>query len=218
MKQICRDELKEIDKRISSLENSSKRIDDLESGNSAGGFGNGGFRKEEILDVVVKGYKEKKAKDVLMAEIENMVKMIMGETHDIGINVPDDPCNHGILSFENNTKKLEFYKKVGEKGDMLDDNISFTNKLSWSDRVIEKQLGFIKYHLMKHYNKNVNAVKIYWRKRLVEMEGKKVASYSHESDSWVFYKSAKIVEPKVKESMDLWLAKREKTDPPSESE
>ena len=173
-------------------------------------------RKDQILEVVVKGFKE--AKDVLMIELENIVKTIMGNTRNIIIDVPDDPCNHGILTFEDNTKKLDFYKKVEEKGDELDDNISFTNKVSWSDRVVEKKLGFIKFHLMAQFKKNVNAVKIYWRKRLVEMDGKKVASYNHENDEWVFYKSAKLVESKVKDSMDLWLSKRETNDPPSESE
>jgi hypothetical protein len=209
VKQICRDELKEMDKRISDLE---------QSRSSGIPMKNSGPRKEEILDVVVKGFKEKQKKDAHLAEIENMVKMIMGDAHNIVINVPDDPCNHGILSFEDNTKKLEFYQKVEEKGDELDDNISFTNKVSWSDRVVEKKLGFIKFHLMAQFKKNVNAVKIYWRKRLVEMDGKKVASYNHENDEWVFYKSAKLVEPKVKDSMELWLSKRETNDPPSESE
>ena len=51
----------------------------------------------------------------------------------------------------------------------------------------------------------------------VEMDGKKVALYKHESDEWVFYKSAKLVELKVKESMDQWLSKRNTSDPPSES-
>ena len=82
-----------------------EKVRDLES--SSAKKSNGGMpRKDEILDVVVKGFKEKKAKDVLIAEIENMVKTIMGEDHDILINVPDDPCNHGILTFENNTKKV----------------------------------------------------------------------------------------------------------------
>ena len=94
---------------------------------------------------MVKGFKEKKAKDVLMVEVENIVKTIMGNAHNIIINVPDDPCNHGILTFEDNAKKLDFYKKVEEKWDELDDNISFTNKVSWSDRVVEKKLGFIKF-------------------------------------------------------------------------
>jgi hypothetical protein len=71
---------------------------------------------------------------------------------------------------------------------------------------------------MNHFNKNISAVKIYWRKRLVEMDGKKVASYNPENDEWVFHKSAKLVESKVKDSMDLWLSKREAKDPPSESE
>ena len=155
---------------------------------------------------------------MLIAEIENIVKTIMGDGHNILLDVPDDPCNHGILTFENNTKKLEFYKKVEEKGDALDDSIAFTNKLSWTDRVTEKKMRFIKYHLMKHFHKDVKSVKIYWRKRLVEMDGKKVASYNQEKDEWVFYKSAKSVESKVKDSMDLWLSKRETNDPPSESE
>ena len=79
-------------------------------------------------------------------------------------------------------------------------------------------MGFIKYHLMKHFNKNISAVKIYWRKRIVETDEKKVASYDSGNDTWMFYKSAKLVETKVEESMDNWLSKRERTDPPSESE
>jgi hypothetical protein len=72
---------------------------------------------------------------------------------------------------------------------------------------------------MKHFNKkNISAVKISWRKRIVEMDGKKVASYDSGTDTWMFYKSAKLVETKVEESMDNWLSKRERTDPPSESE
>ena len=175
-------------------------------------------RKDQTLEVVVKGFKEKKAKDVLIIELENIVKTIMGNAHNMIIDVPDDPCNHGILTFEDNAKKLDFYKKVEEKGDELDDNISFTNKVSWSDRAVEKKLGFIKFHLMAQFKKDVHAVKIYWRKRLVEMDGRKVASYNHENDEWVFYKSAKLVESKVKDSMELWLSKRETNDPPSESE
>ena len=113
---------------------------------------------------------------------------------------------------------MDFIKNTKDKEDVLDDEISFTNKVSWNDRVIEKKMGYIKYHLVKHFNKNLHAVKIYWRKRVVEMEGKKVASYNQETDEWVLYKSAKLVESKVKDSMDLWLSKREKNDPPSESE
>jgi ribosomal protein L11 len=206
-----------VEALVKDMATIKEKVRDLES--SSAKKSDGGIpRKDEILDVVVKGFKEKKAKDVLMAEIENMVKTIMGEAHDISINVPDDPCNHGILTFENNTKKLEFYKKVEQKADELDDDISFTNKISWRDRVIEKRMGFIKYHLMKHFNKNISAVKIYWRKRIVEMDGKKVASYDSGTDTWMFYKSAKLVETKVEESMDNWLSKRERTDPPSESE
>ena len=206
-----------VEALVKDMATIKEKVRDLES--SSAKKSNGGMpRKDEILDVVVKGFKEKKTKDVLMAEIENMVKTIMGEDHDILINVPDDPCNHGILTFENNTKKLEFYKKVEQKADELDDDISFTNKISWRDRVIEKKMGFIKYHLMKHFNKNISAVKIYWRKRIVEMDGKKVASYDSGTDTWMFYKSAKLVETKVEESMDNWLSKRERTDPPSESE
>ena len=72
-------------------------------------------RKEEILDVVVKGFSEKKTKDILISEIENMVKMIMGGDHNIIVDVPADPCNHGILTFESNANKLEFYKKSRRK-------------------------------------------------------------------------------------------------------
>ena len=206
-----------VETLVKDMATIKEKVRDLESSNAKQSSG-GMSRKDEILDVVVKGFKEKKAKDVLMAELENIVKTIMGDAHNVIINVPDDPCNHGILTFEDNSKKLEFYKNAKDKEDVLDDEISFTNKVSWNDRVIEKQMGYIKCHLVKHFNKNLDAVKIYWRKRVVEMEGKKVASYNQETGEWVLYKSAKLVESKVKDSMDLWLSKREKNDPPSESE
>ena len=71
---------------------------------------------------------------------------------------------------------------------------------------------------MEHFKKNINAVEIYLRTRIVEMDGKKVASCNQETDEWLLYKSATLVESKVKDSMDLWLSKREAKDPPSESE
>ena len=107
---------------------------------------------------------------------------------------------------------MEEKKDNGE----LDEGISFTHKLSWSDRVIEKKLGFIKHHLMDHFQKGVKDVKINWRRRDIEMGNKKVAAY--ENDSWSFHKSAKIVEPKVNESMAKWLSERDSAAPPSESD
>ena len=207
-----------VDTLVNDVSSMKKRMDDLESGNAASGVPNVGPRKEEILDVVVKGFRDKQPKDALISEIENMLKTILGDTHNVGIDVPADPCNHGILTFESNAAKLSFYQKVDEKQDELADNISFTNKLSWNDRVVEKKMGFLKYHLMKQFNKNKEDIKIFWRRRYVEMNGKKVASYHLETDAWSYHKSAKMVEGKVEESMQAWFAKRERADAPSESD
>ena len=195
------------------------KIQKLEkSESSSANTGTGVPRKEEILDVVVKGFVERKAKDGLIAEIEDMVKIILGDIHDVMIDVPADPCNYGVLTFENNAKKLEFYQKVGQKHNELDENISFTNKLSWSDRVVEKKLGFLKFHLMAQFKKKKEDIKILWRRRYVEMNGKKVASYDSETETWIYHRSAKAVEGKVEESMQAWLADREHAEPTSESD
>ena len=50
------------------------------------------------------------------------------------------------------------------------------------------------------------------------MNGRKVASYDPENDTWSYHKSAKVVETKVEQSMQAWLAKRERADAPSESD
>ena len=128
-----------VDTLVNDMSSMKKRIHDLESGNSGGGTTNSGPRKDEIMEVVVKGFKDKKPQAELMAEIESMLKTILGEVHGVKIDVPGDPCNHGVLTFDNNTNKLEFYKKVEEKHEDLDENISFTNKISWRDRVVEKK-------------------------------------------------------------------------------
>ena len=205
-----------VDTLASDVTSMKKRIDDLENAKPGGGTANGGPRKEEILDVVVKGFTEKKSKEALIAEIETMVKTVLGDAHGVNIDVPTDPCNHGVLTFANNDDKLKFYKQVKEQKDKLDADISFANKLSWPDRVIEKKLGYIKHHLMLHFNKPVSDIKINWRRRFVEMGGKKVAYY--DAGTWVFHKSAKVIETKVNEAMEKWTSERETTDPPSESE
>ena len=212
VKQICRDELKEMDKRICDLEQSriSGRPMSTNTGPTLGPL------KEEILEVVVKGFKEKRAKDAIVSDIDEMLKTILGESHGVTINVPQDPANHGVLTFANNEDKLKLYKRVEEQKDKLDGDISFANKLSWPDRVIEKKLGYIKHHLMSFFNKPVSDIKINWRRRFVEMGGKKVASY--DAGTWVFHKSARVIEIKVNEAMEKWTSERETTDPPSESE
>ena len=207
-----------VDTLVNDVSSMKKRMDDLESGNAASGVSNVGPRKEEILDVVVKGFKEKRSKDALIVEIDAMLKTILGDAHNVAVEVPTDPANYGILTFGSNAEKLNFYKKVTEKGDTLDDEISFTNKLSWQDRVVEKKLGFLKFHLMAQLRKTKEEVKIVWRRRYVEVNGRKVASYNAGDGSWTYHKTAKLVEAKVTESMETWLAKREQTDAVSESD
>ena len=195
------------------------KIQKLEkSESSSANTGTGVPRKEEILDVVVKGFKEKRSKDALIVEIDAMLKSILGDGHNVTVEVPTDPANHGVLTFGSNADKLNFYKKVAEKEDILDDEISFTNKLSWQDRVVEKKLGFLKFHLMAQLRKTKEEVKIVWRRRYVEVNGRKVASYNADDGSWTYHKSAKLVEAKVTESMETWLAKRAQTDAVSESD
>ena len=195
------------------------KIQKLEkSESSSANTGTGVPRKEEILDVVVKGFKEKRSKDALIVEIDAMLKTILGDGYNVAVEVPTDPANHGVLTFGSNANKLNFYKKVAEKEDILDDEISFTNKLSWQDRVVEKQLGFLKFHLMAQLRKTKEEVKIVWRRRYVEVNGRKVASYNADDGSWTYHKSAKLVEAKVTESMETWLAKRAQTDAVSESD
>ena len=84
--------------------------------------------------------------------------------------------------------------------------------------MVEKKLGFLKFHLMAKFNKDKNDIKILWRRRYSEMGGKKVASYDAETKAWTLHKSAKTVEKDVEASMTEWLAKREGPDAISESD
>ena len=82
--------------------------------------------------------------------------------------------------------------------------------------MVAKMLGYVKHFLMKHYNKAPSQIRIHWKKHIVEMDGKKVVS--HEDGSWKYSKSASIVKEKVDIAIAEWIAKREKPEPPSESE
>ena len=81
-----------------------------------------------------------------------------------------------------------------------------------------EKIGFLKFHLMTQFNKNKEDIKILWRRRYVEIHGKKVDSYDAETETWCYHKSAKTVEGKVEQSMKAWLAKREHAEPTSESD
>ena len=132
-------------------------------------------------DVVVRGFKEKQPADVLVKRIEELLTIVRGGTQGVKVEIPSDPGNFGFMQFTSFDEKLAFYKTVNQKRESgeLESELFFTDKLSWEDRVVEKKSGYIKHHLMAHYSKDTSDVRINWRKKYVEMNGKKVASFSN---------------------------------------
>ena len=122
------------------------------------------------------------------------------------------------MKFNSFDEKITFYKlarKKKEDGELRND-VFFTDKQSWEDRVVEKQMGYIKHHLMGHYNKTAEDIKINWRKRYVEMNSKKVASFAN--GTWSYHKTMKPVEKLVETSINAWTESRASADPASASD
>ena len=146
------------------------------------------------------------------------MKTIRGTTQGLTIDIPNDPANFGLMKFNTLDEKIKFYKLARQKKERgeLESDVFFTDKKSWEDRVAEKKMGYIKHHLMSHYNKTKENIKINWRKRYVEMNGKKVASLAN--GTWSYHKTMKPVEQLVEASINAWMESRDSADPPSESD
>ena len=92
----------------------------------------------------------------------------------------------------------------------------FKDNLSFDERVVDKKLGYIKYHLIADAKKDKSEVKIHWDKKMIEVNGKKVAW--HTGGEWKYTKLTKTIQDAVNKSVERWVAKRTKQDPPTDSD
>ena len=69
----------------------------------------------KTVDVVVRGFKEKKSAESIISEIEDMLRIVRGGSQGVIIDVPSDPSNCGFLKFDSFDEKLKFYKTAHQK-------------------------------------------------------------------------------------------------------
>ena len=92
----------EIDKRLTTLEDKSKNKN-LPPGIDVQTTNNG----SKTVDVVVRGFKEKKSAESIISEIEDMLRTVRGGSQGVIIDVPSDPSNFGSLKFDSFDENLK---------------------------------------------------------------------------------------------------------------
>ena len=201
------------------IESMKQEIKTLKTGSSASRKDEGSTDPEmRKLEVVVGGLKDNMTAEKLITEIENELKVLLRPDHKLKVSVTKDPTNYGIIKFPNIRDKILFYKEIEKKKHITvsPNQFSYQDNKTFEERCVDKQLGYIKYHLIEDTKMESSSIKIHWDKKLVEANKKKVAWYV--DGNWKYTTVANAVKDKAEKSTAIWIQRRTAQDIPTDSD
>jgi hypothetical protein len=159
--------------------------------------------------VIVSGFEDGTDADVVIATIEDFLKVGSRRDKVMTVDTFTDPSSIGVISFTTIAAKIGFYKKIRDHNTQLPSGkvMTFDNNHTWEERVRNKTLGQVKYQFHKQTQYELSDIKIDRKQWVVKIKKEIVAHY--EQDVLIYGDAAKLVQSEVDGFMMTWLAKRE---------
>jgi len=158
--------------------------------------------------VIVSGFEDGTDADVVIATIEDFLKVGSRRDKVMTVDTFTDPSSIGVISFTTIAAKIGFYKQIRDHNTQLPSGkvMTFDNNHTWEERVRNKTLGQVKYQLHKQTQHELCDIKIDRKQWAVQIKRKTIVHY--DDDVLIYADAAKLVKDEVDDFMNTWLAKR----------
>eukprot|EP00959_Pyramimonas_sp_CCMP1952_P415339 8702792-Pyramimonas_sp.AAC.1 len=105
------------------------------------------IRDKQVLAL---GFKERMEPDIIIAKIEAILTEVLGDSHTAKVEAGGNRAKMGIITFEDASHKIDFYKKMEPIKDKEHVKpIFFRNNSTTEERTNDKLLGYTKFHLTR---------------------------------------------------------------------
>ena len=164
---------------------------------------------DRAKQVIVSGFDENTDATVIIATIEDFLKVDTRRAKVVNIDTFSDPSQIGVITFQSVASKIGLFKKIrGQEVTLPNDKVmTFDNNETFEVRVCNKPLGQIKFQMNRKLGHSLNNIRIDRKQAVVKLNRKVVAEFC-ENGGTIYQEEAKSVENDVNEYMKGWLAKK----------
>jgi len=162
--------------------------------------------------VIFGGLETGEDENAVIAQIKAVLDGMGMQEKYANIKTNDDPAKIGIVQFRSKASKLGFYKKANtiQATWNCGETMWWKNNDTIEKRLLDAELGFIKYHLIETKGFSPSDVKILWKKpsKPIEVKESKVAWISNDNSFIEKTGVASEIKELVENSMKEWKNKR----------
>ena len=136
------------------------------------------------LQVIVEGLKDPQDEDKVIEQVKTVLDGLECNHKYDRVWTYADPSKIGVVQFKSMASKIGFLRRVNniETKWKNGDDMRFKSNDTIEKRIVDKTMGFIKYHLRETGKHPLKSIIIKWKKNIVEVNGKEAARVNETGD------------------------------------
>ena len=164
--------------------------------------------EERARQVITHGFDADTDEAVITTTINSMLTTYNFKDRAENVFAFTDPAKIGVIQFRSKPAKIGFFKKINNEVWRLPNGkpMSVTNNDTFTQRMHDKRLGFIKYHLNDKVKTPLNDIKIVRKQAIVKIGTRVVAKPDDKGDTTLLGEALEV-QHEVEESMKAWCSK-----------